>query len=135
MLITPREGAVHKPDTGDPAWSFKYDGQLHRIINENGTPIPLDLDLGHHALNYFNKQGEGRGDLVSLVDYDIRQGELTLNLKEAAYPCPLCHEKFDGMAEMSAHVPGCAAALHSQQPPPPATRPKAKAKTDDAEIA
>lgn len=135
MVIWPKVGLPeHRPDPSEPAWSFKFDGLQHRIQNADGTPNPLPVDLGHFALNYFTRN-DGRGNVESLVDYDIVKGELTLNLQQRAYPCPLCDEKFDGMAEMSEHVRGCAAARHSAQPPPVATRPKAKPKTDDAELA
>jgi hypothetical protein len=135
MLIYPKMGQPeHRPDPNEPAWSFKYDGQVHLIQNADGSPNPLPVDLGHFALNYFTRN-DGKGRVDSLVDYDIQQGELTLTLKQQAYACPLCHEKFDGLVQMTDHVPGCAAAMQSAQPPPPATRPKAKPKTDDAELA
>lgn len=130
MLITPKEGvAEHRPDPCEPAWSFKYDGQVHRIINADGTPNPLPVDLGHHALNYFTVN-DGRGNVVSLVDYDVQQGELTLTLRQKAYACPLCDEKFDGMVEMSEHVRGCAAAKYSSEAPPTPKRTPAKPKAD-----
>ena len=135
MLLYPKLGEPeHRPDPNEPPWSFKLGGQMHRIINADGTPNPLPVDVGHFALNYFTRN-DGKGNVVSLVDYDIQQGELTLALKQQAYPCPLCHEKFDGLMEMTTHVPGCAAAIHSSQPPPVAVRPKAKLKTEDAELA